>query len=244
MVVKRKTRLSAQQVKNLVRKIPGIINGSESDRYGLRPAFTGTVAHHLYSKIFEAYMVKSRGQADELGLKWKPLSQATKIARLSKPHVKKKLGLSNRTRGLLTSSQNKIWKKIYSEVISNLLKQGVDYKAARDVAAGAAWNHVKALGAVTRADVANQVFFPIMINTGRLVASLSPSKSIGSRYRPKKDQIYHTPPGQIVLGTEVEYSDKAGKTRPLWPDNIDQWVFEAVEKGVQAIQTRIAELAT
>lgn len=241
-VEKRRTKLSKVQVKNLIHKIPKILQGTASDRFGLRPAFAGAVAHHLFSKIHEAYMIKSRGQTDELGQKWKPIKESTKIRRLSDPKIKSKLGFGGRKRGLLTSSQDKSWKKIFAEVVTNLMKQGIDYTIARDIAAGAAWNHVKALGAPTRASVAKQVFFPAMIHSGRLAASLSPSKGMGAQYRAKKDQVYEFTGANIVLGTKVEYADSVSEERPLWPENIDKWVDEASQKGMEAIMGRIAEL--
>lgn len=244
MAITRKTRLSEQQVRNLVNSLPSIIDGTQKDRFGIRSTFMGTVAHHLFSKIHEAYMDKSRGQSDELGNRWKPLKESTKIARLSKPHVKRKLGLQNRKRGLLTSSQDKSWRQLYAQVLSNLMNQGVDYFTARDIAAGTAWNALKAAGALTRASLAKQVFTPIMIDTGRLVGSLAPSKGSGSYYRPSKDQVYETPPGELVLGTKVEYAEKASEERPIWPDNIDPWVDEAVDKGLDAIMEKIAGLVS
>lgn len=240
MALKRRTRLTARQVKRLLRDLPFIISGQVKDRHGIRSTFMGVLARTLYRKIHEAYLAKSTGASDELGNTWKPLSHATKVYRLRKKNLAKH-GFRQRERGLLTKKQNTTWKGVYAHTLSNLMTKGLDYKTAQSIAAGAAWNFVKAKGAQTKQQVAQDRDFPIMVDSGRLLASLRPSKGEG-RYTPNKDQIYVLRPSSLELGSKVPYADEASQERPLWPENWDEWLDEAMDEATAKTMQVLAEV--
>lgn len=88
-----KTHLTAQQVKDVLKDLPAILAGKRADRFGLRNAFFGAIAHHLFTKIHQSYIQKAAGGTDEFGDGWLPLAPLT-IKKRNTPKVVSKYPLS------------------------------------------------------------------------------------------------------------------------------------------------------
>ena len=76
-------RLLKGEATRLVRNLGHILSGKDIDVYGIRDVFFGTMAHHLYTKIYHAFLQKSAGGVDDTGESWKMLSEATIKRRVS-----------------------------------------------------------------------------------------------------------------------------------------------------------------
>lgn len=81
----------------------------------------------------------------------------------------------------------------------------------------------------------------IMIDTGRLLSSLSPGKITGNRYVPPEEQVVELTPESLILSTSVPYAARASKARPIWPNDIQEWVAEATKQGLEAVAQEIAK---
>ena len=88
-----KTKLSASQVKGILKDIPKILAGNKWDRWGIRDIFFGTLAHELYKKIGHAFEVKATGASDDLNQSWQPLAKST-LAKRRLPKVLKRYTLA------------------------------------------------------------------------------------------------------------------------------------------------------
>lgn len=76
-------RLNKAAATKLIKNFGGILSGKEIDAYGVRDVFFGTMAFHLYSKMYQAFLQKSVGGSDDLGESWLPLSESTIKRRVS-----------------------------------------------------------------------------------------------------------------------------------------------------------------
>lgn len=64
-----------QALEEYVQKLPAMIGGSAADEHGIVKALHARVAYTLYGYIMTAFQEKGRGNADEAGDTWHPLSE-------------------------------------------------------------------------------------------------------------------------------------------------------------------------
>ena len=107
---------------------------------------------------------------------------------------------------------------------------------AKQIAAAVAWNYVKSNGAMTKRKVLGSRNVLIMRVTDAIYNSLAPSEGSPTQYRPKKDQIYNVVNGRMEFGTSVYYAKYHNKTRPVIPDNIEPWVEQGRDLGMEAVR--------
>lgn len=251
-----KTKATRAEVVKLIRDLPGILTGTKKSGFAIHKIFWGAVAHSLFTSITEAYVSKSQGGADDLGNDWEDLTQYTKaykvpanegnvpqsIVRRRKKNLKG--GAGNRTGlGILTPGEYKEWRRIFG-VIYHSYKDKYGEVEAKQMAGQIAWTQLKEAGASTMWDVLGNRTVLILRRTDRLIKSLSPGNfDPSSGYRKScKDQIFILSRGKIILGTNVPYAEMHNKTRPIWPENIDEWLDKAVEAGTDAIYERLGEI--
>lgn len=226
------TRRTKRFVKRVFGSVGKYVSGEIPDTHGIGGFYWTTMVRFLFEKLHESYIVRSLGGTDELGNSFAPLKKET-IAR--RPIGKKQLGglgltkkqtgvsISDRERGLLSPLQNKLWKAIYSKVLSMMILK-TDEKTAKMISAKVAWAHLKKKGAATRSEKLGNRDVLIMRVTDRIVDSLRPSKAGVKSYRPVKDQIYEREGNKAELGTSVPYARFHNKTRPVIPDDINEWI--------------------
>lgn len=82
--VRIRPRLTQQDVVNTLTGLGAILSGRKEDRHGLKDVFFGAMAEHLYRKIHQSFLQKSRGASDDQGESWSRLSKVTMKRRLSK----------------------------------------------------------------------------------------------------------------------------------------------------------------
>ena len=246
--MKKRTSKSVRQIKTIINNIPLYISGERFDRFGVGRVFWSTLAAEFYSRLYASYKVRSEGGSDDLGNSFAPLTKTTiamrPIARgsLGALGLTKRSGtaLQDRQRGLLSPSENKEWRQIYSRVLTSLIPRvGVD--RAKQIAAATAWKKLKEKGALTKKDTLGSRDVLIMRVTDAIFNSLKPSSSGSRGYRARHNQIYEQVGKQLVLGTEVEYARFHNNTRPVIPDNAEQWASEATSIAFNAVANHIAE---
>ena len=244
-----RTTTRAFTVQAVFQNIPEYISGRKSDTHRIGRIFWGTLTRFLFQKIYMAYAVKSEGGTDELGNRWPPLKRSTIASRpihgkkLRQYKLTKKqssgIALKERTRGLLTPAENRLWKLHFFKVFARL-RVSLGDAQAKKIAAGYAWNRVKQAGARTKQDVLGARKELIMRVTDRIYDSLRPSGAGGFGYRPVKDQIYNQVGTQLEIGTMVEYASFHEATRPVIPLNMDQWIEQGISAAMEAVMNHIA----
>lgn len=75
----------------------------------------------------------------------------------------------------------------------------------------------------------------IMRVSDRLLNMLKNGHFDGSRFRPAEDQVFTHTGNKLTLGTKPKYTHYAAAKRPLWPDDMTEWVQEATEAALVAV---------
>jgi len=237
----RGTRSDISRLANLVGRI---LSGTEPDQHGIAKGFALTLGFAALSDIKDAYVMKSRGGTDEMGVTWPKLSQAyvayhRRFGPGEKARLKQAAGLGRAHRtapgnkpGLLTKAQLKRWRGIYSGLLRRfMLSEGE--REAKSHAARIAWSIVKKEGAKTMLEVFGNRQVEILRDTGVLLNSLSPGQLTGSGenigyLKPGgaggSEQIMEAEGGHVIVGTNVAYASRHQRggdgvpARPFLPD--------------------------
>lgn len=205
--------------------LPEILLGQKPDTYLIFQTFWTTVAHVMLTASYQSFILKSKGKADQFGESWKPLAPST---------IYGKVKVSNGSdRGMLTASQNKLWKGIYA---SNLERKmlTMSLEQAKKESAQLAWGILKKRGAILKRHIIGSYNPLIMVVTGRLRDSLKPNP-LTIPYSPKTDQLFEVTNNRIRFGSLVPYAGKMDQTRPVIPDGILQYLDYAIQQGYKAI---------
>lgn len=182
--------------------------------------------------VNRAYWAKAKRGTDDLGNSWKPLKPKTHAIK-KMLNVRQSLygqGPNRSTKGLLTPSQTKTWRAIYTNRMLRFLKAGDSKMEAEKKAAQIAWNIVKKKGGRTSASLRGLT--DTNIRTGRLVASTRPGKVANNRYYTVGEQSVQIRERSIRVNFNVPYFDKVQKERPIIPPNAVQWLVQAHERAI------------
>jgi len=231
MSVTETIRVRTQTKAELRKHIRGVANdiaNGRMDRGGMAGAFWAGFGHSFFTSIHKAFLLKSAGGKDELGNKWKPLAPSTIAAR-----VHKATGHAGSGRGLLTESQDRVWKGIYASHLSKLIARGVALPQAKSLAARLAWAILKSRGAKTILEAYGNRRVPILIDSHKLEKSLRSGILSADRYEPPAGQIFRTSGRSVVAGTDVPYAKHVHKHRKIWPQHVALWTTRAVRAGVE-----------
>lgn len=241
-----RTRLPKARLDGILADLPDYITGKRPDVYGLGKAFKSKLAFFLYTKIREAYLVKSVGGTDELGYRWKPLKTST-LARRPKTTWEVRQKAANwrvKGRGVLTVGEDRAWKAAYRRAYVKLSAIMGSTVAKRE-AERHAWAALRAAGAAGAKNPIGLLGLRkrILIVTERLLTSLSPGRMVGNTYDPMKEQIYRSGWGQLELGSKVPYAEKQHKMRKLIPSatRITPWLQEGARQAVVDLTKELAK---
>lgn len=249
-----RTKKSPQEIERLRRDLPGMLSGRKPDKYRLRHIFWGAFAKSLFDSISLAYAVKSAGGEDDLGNSWPDLSPRRKAYRRAVRSSDLKESYRRRLRdkstiGLLSKTEQKQWSLIFGRTYHRLLKKKVPNREAKERAAMLAWHVLKSKGAKTKLATLGERDLPIMIDKGRLQRSLLPGKFNPSHgyVKKNKDQLFKVLKTVVHIGTNVEYAvhHDEGRTsvpRPVWPNDMEPWVEQALEVAYEAVYNRLLSI--
>jgi hypothetical protein len=158
----------------------------------------------LLACVKEAFVEKGRGGTGSDGITWKPLSPAHVAYHRRHKGLNQKRGRAAKAgragRPLLTKQQDQLWRGVYA----SCLGRGDDPATA----AAKAWGVTKRAGGKTIIGVHGGETVQIGVDTGRLLASLSPGNP---------DNVLVTTPGTLNVGTNVKYAAAFHARRPLYP---------------------------
>lgn len=239
-----RTRTPKRELNRFLRGLPKQLSGKKPDTTRIRNVFFAAYANKYFAQVHKAFLKKSKGGTDELGVKWKKITQQTKAQRSVRPGDISRLAIGgrgsqafkNRVRGLLTEDQDKRWRGIYFAFFKKLANR-IGEVRARKRAAAIAWSILKKEGAKTKLNTLGRRNLPIGINTRQLVESLKPGTATGPRYHARKDQIYEITADGLQLGSDVPHAAAFHRKRPIWPGRTRRakWHNKATESGREAV---------
>jgi hypothetical protein len=234
-----KYRGSKRQLKALLHKLPGILDGRLPDEYKIGQFFRTHLAYFLLQKIYRQWLIKSKGGTDDLGYSWRPLKRETIAARpITKGELKRVGIVGKRVRGLLTPGEDKLWRGIFFSNLKRLASKIGEAKAKAQ-ASQIAWAVLKSMGAKTRLETLGNRKVDIMRVSDRLIKSLTPGRINEVSYTFPQDQIFEVSQSEISIGSKVPYAGYQHKMRPFWPpqSRIRPWLNEAlVEAGKSTVK--------
>jgi hypothetical protein len=189
--------------------------------------------------LHTAFLAKSFGGTDNLGNRWKPLAHSTNIYKPLVSGEASSYGVRQfkALRGLLTPSQDRLWRRIFASVYrSNLAKLGD--AEAKQFAARVAWDKVKAAGGKTKKDVFANRKTQINVRTGRLLRACTPGRVSNDTYVPPNiDQEVTVVGDTIRVFFRIPYAEAVNDVRPIIPANHDAWIREAARYANMMVST-------
>lgn len=201
-----------QDLRAVLQKLPQILAGAAPDPWGIVRGIQLLLGVALLSKIQTAFIVKSRGGVGSDGIKWPPLKRETIAGRRPPPHKRR----GERPMGLLTVAQDKRWRQIFGQERGRLMaKFGLSPADASARAGQLAWARLKAEGAKTRIGTLGDRQVDIGRDNGILFRSLNPG--VDDKPSGEADQVFETPPGRVIVGSNVPYFPHFHRRRPVWP---------------------------
>lgn len=241
-----RSKLTKKQMQKLVKDLPGILSGKKSDRYRLYHIFWGAVAYSMFDSIAKAFEAKSEGETDDLGNSWKDLDRDYKAYKRPvrtgdvPSNLRRRLQPSQNSLGLLTPSQHKRWQQIFGTIYHAYKEKMGDVKA-KELAGQLAWTRMKEQGAQTKRQVLGDRQVTILRVSDRLYLSLSPGKfNPASGYQKKNSrQVFQLQSGKLIIGTNVPYANFHDDSRPVWPEEIGEWIDRAMTAGQEAVYNRL-----
>lgn len=204
-----------EDLTGLAQSVAAAIAGTGPDSLQLARRVGLRVGLSLLSSVQQDFVTLSKGGAVTWRPPWKPLSPKTIAQRRITAAERKAAGLTkaNRFRGLLTAEQDRRWRQIFGSVYQRL-RLDIGDGPAKARAAQIAWAKLKKMGAKTKLELFGNRKVDILRDTSRLLRSLSPGPT-GPTGEP--DQVFEVIPGEIGVGTRVQYAEKQFRTRPWWP---------------------------
>ena len=258
------TSMPKEEIIRLVRNLPGIIVGTQSDDggRGIRNGFLGRMALEFYRIAADEFDRNSRSESGNAGNKWAKNTQAylaygkgTKYQRAGRGQMPMnllggpgayggKLGRGPGT-GFLRRGQLKQWWGIYGPAKSMYLLAGVPLKLAKAKAAQDAWNRMPY--AKRKFDVIGEKQDRILVDKGILRKSLLPNtqgfsdngRGGGTYLKGHWRQVFKKPPRVLQVGTTVPYAKYHhhgnGKSkRQLWPHDLPNEWVNRIAKAASA----------
>lgn len=206
-----------------MRDVLGMVSGRVADVDRIGHGVQLRVGVATLSQVQQDFLVKSRGGTGRDGVTWPPLSPKTIAQRRTTAGERKALGITkDLVRGLLTPTQDKRWRQLYAGRLNRMLAKGVDPKAAKGEAARFAWAMIKKEGGRTKLEVLGKRQVDILRDTGELFRSFSPGVEESQSHA--DGQVFRTPPGAVIVGSNKKPQHHAGipkrlPARPFWPSD-------------------------
>ena len=212
------------------RGIPESILVGKSYKYrSVHTLYKAVLLKEIMRRVNISFWVRAKRGTDDLGNTWKPLAPSTHAYKPLSPIEKRTYKIGNQlTRGLLTPTQDKLWRIIYARTLKRLEKKGESNPEKK--AAERAWAVVKSRGARTKIGLGR--ITDTNIRTGALVASTKDGAVANNRYYAPKNQRVKLGPRSINLKLVLPYAEAVDKVRPIIPDDISKWILEAHEIAI------------
>lgn len=208
------------EARRYLESLPAILAGKVPDPFGVARAVQLRCGVALLSEVQRAFITKSRGGVGSDGIRWVPLKPETIARRRTTREERRALGIRRGKRPSLTPEQDRRWRQVYSRV---LRRSALDMqpREARARAAAIAWATVKDEGARTKLQLLGSRQVDILRDTSALFRSFSPG--VDDKPSGAEGQVFETPPGRVIVGSNVKPWHHTGDpernlpARPFWP---------------------------
>jgi len=262
------TTMSAAKIAELVRSLPGRMAATVSDPEGVGAGFRARLAFVWYSKVKQAFDIKSKHGTDEAGESWAPNTpeylaygkgpKSSRMGRGSMPNNRpadvKNGGPLARGRGTgeLNREDIRQWWAMYMQNLP-LFAARMPLREAKASAAAIAWNYVKAHGAGTLLQRFGQREDTILVDEGTLrrsfqVGSLVEQGATADYRSKEEDQIFEESPGRVVVGSRAKTAaiHHKGKgrnpVRRLWPRTMPASWWNDIKEQMLVGLVRLTDL--
>lgn len=218
-------RGTSEQLRRYFQRLPLVLAGREPDTLGIVRGLQLRLGVRLLSLVQQAFEVKSKGGKGDDGIIWPPLKPET-IARRRQGKGDKRL-VSDRTRTAnLTAEQKKFFRQEVKRRTGRLIHSGLDRYRAAVAARGQVVRVLRKQGAAiqTKAGILGGRDAMILRDSGKLFNSLSPG--VEDKPSSAPGQIFETPAGSVIVGTNVPYAAAHHNgtsrlpARPFWPKTL------------------------
>lgn len=212
-------RGNREEVRDAIIGVVRAVTGNAAEHAALARQIHTAIGIAALSDIQQDFIRKARGDVGEDGVKWprltaKYLAYGRRFGRGEQAGLKRGAGFGRahrlapgQNKGLLTVSQLKQWRAIFSRLLRRFASS-MDIGEAKAKAAAIAWAVLKRMGAKTKLEVFGNRPHEILRDTGVLLNSLSPGELApdGIGYDPPEDQIFRAIRGGVIVGTNVPYA--------------------------------------
>lgn len=216
--------------------------GSQNDTDRVRSTCLAAVGLAALADIHKAYIVKSRGGIDEMGIQWPPLSPAT----IANRRVGKK-DLDDPT----IKHRQSIERSEFARLFRRYKLSMEEGEARRAAITQASRNATKIMG-MSKVQVLGGREVEILRDTGRMINSLVPGEMSpsGEVDKGNDDQIFDVGQSSVTIGTNVEYAPPHQTGAPRLPrrqflptDYIPpSWWDNWMDAAAVAMQTCLARM--
>lgn len=259
---------SRQDLRRLLRQIPGIFAGTVADPHGVAKGLQLRLGVQLLSLIQTAFVEKSHGGMGSDGIQWPPLARSTIIGRRRSAGDKKAVRVSNRAKFLTDAEKKAVARKIEKEVrireshlrakfgltmaqARGLARANVEerYRQKLDLHGKAVYGTGKAGNLGFIGDILASREVDILRDTGELLRSFSPG--IEDTPSGADGQVFKTPPGKVIVGTNKKPWHHLGgpnlPARHYWPPNGNlpaAWWQQLLAVGQRGVLRAVVLLVT
>jgi hypothetical protein len=253
------TRDKKPEIEGLIRRLPAMLSGRVPDEHGIAHGFKSRLAWAFFSLVAPAFNIKGRGQTDDAGESWNPLSPS--YLAYQRPVVGRQPpkggGLAPGGKdGMLTPEQLRLWRRTFADRYAWFVMREPDDQAKAHAAA-IAWIVVKERGGKTKIGTFGKrqpgVDYQILVDRGILRRSIMPGQLTGRRksdadYRAPKNQEFDDRHTELVIGTNVPYAKyhhhakNPLRRRRLWPERFPAHWWRQILSVGQSGLARIGDL--
>lgn len=239
------TPRTTRDVRRLFREMARELSATKQGQ--LTRLFMGALAHGLFKRIHRAFVVKSRGRADDLGISWRPLKRETIAQRPIGGQSRRARSFRARQgRGLLTAAQDRVWRGIFASTLARLTAQGVSVAEAKSSAGRLAWAVLKSQGAKTRLGTLGGRKVRMLVVSGDLQRSIEPGRLGRFSYSPpNRLQLFEIRGKQLVIGSRLPYANRQNRMRTIIPGvrKMRPWFVQSLQEAVRVTSLRMEEVA-
>jgi len=234
------TKEQVVQVLGSLGQVAGSFDGA--DKYGIGTSFRIVIGYVLLADIYDAFVTKSDGGTDEMGIKWEPLAESTISQRRVGPKDLKDKDIKERVK--IVERERKKLIDVYRMSMTESEAQSNAKRRANEIA-------TKQTGK-TKVETLGHRQVKILQDYGFLLGSLSPgqlssTQGIAAYTKPGipggSDQVFEVPVGEIIFGSDTmyagfhQYGTKNMPARPIFPPKgvevPQQWIEDMNDAAVR-----------
>lgn len=206
-----------REVIRKARELAKVLSGAKTDTSGISKGFFLAVGYAVLSDVKEAFLVKSKGGVDAMGIQWPPLKPETIARRRVGQRDKTSDQRIKRRQQLIANMRRKKMREVKQRLLLSMDEQAADKRAKEIVDTPQEktrrQKEASRLVSATKTQTLGQRDVEMLRDTGVLLNSLSPGVIAPGGYSPggkpgSDKQIFDLEAGRVTVGTNVPYAAK------------------------------------